>query len=48
MPKNKTKSKIKKKNTRNNSGIAKIATLTTRSLSNAFVNFQKESRDKKD
>ena len=47
MPKNKTKSKIKKKNTRNNSGIAKIATLTTRSLSNAFVNFKKNQEIKK-
>ena len=41
------KTKIKKKETKKNSGLAKIATITTKSISNAFVNFKKKSRAKK-
>ena len=39
-----TRQKIKRKNAKKNSGLAKIATITTKSLSNAFVNFKKKSR----
>ena len=41
MTKKKNKSKIKKKNSNQNNGLAKIAKITTRSLSTAFVNFKK-------
>tara|TARA_B100001059_G_scaffold193198_1_gene196857 strand:+ start:32 stop:196 length:165 start_codon:yes stop_codon:yes gene_type:complete len=48
MPKRKkTKSKAKKNEPKNNIGLAKIATITTKSLSNAFVNFKKKTRTKK-
>ena len=40
--KKKTKSRTKK-----NSGLAKIATITTKSLSNAFENFKKKQEIKK-
>ena len=39
MPKKKN---IKKKVVKKNNGIAKIATLTTKSLSNAFSNYKKK------
>ena len=38
MPRKKTKSKIKSKN----SGLTKIATLTTKSISSAFTNYKKQ------
>ncbi len=40
------KSKLKKKSLKNNNGLAKIATITTKSLSKAFVNFKKKPRVK--
>ena len=46
MPKKKN-IRTKKNNTSKNNGLAKIATITTKSLSNAFVNFKKKSRNKK-
>ena len=47
MSKKKNTKKIKKKDTKKNNGIAKIATITTKSLSNAFVNFKKNQELKK-
>ena len=43
----KTNSKTKKKSLKNNSGLAKIATITTKSLSSAFENFKKNQEIKK-
>ena len=37
----------KKNNSKNSNGLAKIATITTKSLSNAFVNFKKNQELKK-
>ena len=39
--KNKLKNKIKKNRSKKNSGFAKIAKITTRSLSSAITNFKK-------
>ena len=33
--------KTKKRNSKKNVGLANIATITTKSLSNAFINFKK-------
>ena len=41
------KSKIKKKSSKQDTGLAKIATITTKSLSSAFVNFKKNQELKK-
>ena len=41
MPYKKKQKKIKKKKIKNNNGLAKIATLTTKSISNAFSNYKK-------
>lgn len=47
MPKKKrTHSKLKK-NYKSNIGLAKIATITTKSLSSAYVNFKKNQEIKK-
>ena len=45
--KKKIKSRIKKNIAHQNSGLAKIATITTKSLSNAYVNFKKSQENKK-
>ena len=43
MPKKKKiKSKAKKVKTTNNNGLSKIAKITTKSLSAAFINFKKK------
>ena len=48
MPKKKKiKTKIKKSSPRDGNGLAKIATITTKSLSNAFINFKKNQEIKK-
>ena len=41
------RSKIKKKKVKQNNGLAKIATITTKSLSSAFINFKKNQEIKK-
>ena len=48
MPKRKKlQSKLKKRVSKNNNGLAKIATITTKTLSSAFVNFKKNQEIKK-
>ena len=44
--KKKIKSK-KRNNSKNNSGLAKLATITTKSISGAFINFKKSQEQKK-
>ena len=44
MPYKKKQNKIKKKKIKNNIELAKIATLTTKSISNAFSNYKKNKR----
>ena len=44
----KKKIKYKKRdNLKNNSGLAKLATITTKSLSSAFINYKKSQEQKK-
>ena len=44
MPKKKNiKKRIKKNSSKENSGFAKIASITTKSISNAFVNYKKKT-----
>ena len=48
MPrKKKIKTKNKKSNAKDNNGFRKIASITTKSLSNAFSNFKKNQEIKK-
>ena len=48
MPKKKNiKNKLKKNNSKKNNGLAKIASITTKSISSAFVNFKKKQELKK-
>ena len=47
MTKKKSLKRNKKSNSRKNNGLAKIASITTKSLSSAFVNFKKNQELKK-
>ena len=45
--KNNKSKKKKKVSSRKNNGFSKLATITTKSISNAFVNFKKNQEIKK-